>query len=222
MPKRPTTRLEELFIEPPSHHHHHQNNGGDDGDDDEPPAAQHGDDVEAGHRSAPFAPAAQTPQRSPGTRAYKSLTPDIVMQTGDFSAAIFGDAAATAKAPFLRSFSVDGGAVDRSAASAYDPSLSTTDERLTASFSQSHGNVRRWSQTLMRGAVRNGKQTMREKSINFMPSRMNMHMTGDDDEGDEGDGPEDEMGSEVDRLTQEIEQHEHLMDLTAQSEQQRM
>lgn len=32
-------------------------------------------------------------------------------------------------------------------------------------------NVRRWSQTLFRGA-KNGKKSVREKTINFMPSRM--------------------------------------------------
>lgn len=233
---RRTTRLEELFIDPTASL----------ADDDE------GVDLE--DVIVVIRPAAQQQQqqRLAGTGTTKSLTPDVVRQTGDFAHVICTASGSSSlraggpQAPFLRSYSVDcerpppngcstpttaggrlanGGRVGATGATA---SASMEDHRMAVAYARSHsGNVRRWSQTLQRGALRNGKQTIREKTINFMPSRLNVTLDDGvdgavEDEEAERTGAEAADDTEVERLTHEIEQHEHLMDLTAQSEQQRM
>lgn len=249
---RRTTRLEDLFIDPtdaPS----------------QPPAklSPSGvdlEDVVVVIRSAPPPPPPPRHRQSQhGTT--KSLTPDIVQQTGDFAHVICTPSSASSSlratgplVPFLRSYSVDcdrpppigsstptsasgdgGGGSSRlanggGAGTMTTASASMDDHRLAVAYARSHGgNVRRWSQTLQRGALRTGKQTVREKTINCMPSRLNVTLDGDDGLDGTADGADGAeacgdggAGGEVERLTYEIEQHEHLMDLTAQSEQQRM
>lgn len=150
-------------------------------------------------------------------------------------------------------------------------SQSMDDHRMAAAFQRGAGgagggNVRRWSQTMSSRAamLKSGRQTIRERTIQCMPSRQNgVNVLADgverhdeaasgggsgtlltrsaasaaaadgdgaaaaeeDGGGDVGDADDSGCrggGGEIERLTQEIEQHEHLMDLTAQSEQQRM
>ncbi|XP_037025849.1 transmembrane channel-like protein 5 [Bradysia coprophila] len=77
----------------------------------------------------------------------------------------------------------------------------------------SQGNMRRWSQTYLPKGAKNGKRTVRQKTINFMPSRM---------QGALGIDVHRDHDLEIDQLTQEIEKHEHLMEDTAYSEQLRI
>ncbi|KAJ6638862.1 Transmembrane channel-like protein 5, partial [Pseudolycoriella hygida] len=73
------------------------------------------------------------------------------------------------------------------------------------------GHLRRWSQIHLSKGARNGKRTVRQKTINFMPSRMQGGLAVHRD-----------LDVEIDQLTQEIEKHEYLMEDTAYSEQLRI
>lgn len=76
--------------------------------------------------------------------------------------------------------------------------------------------MRRWSQNLLKtNNINSGKKTMRQRTINFMPSRNRLISS-------DGHISTSLQDSKVEQLAQEIEQHDHLMEDSAFGEQLRM